>query len=68
MSQIRSVEFTENIDVNIAKYILENINKINYRIITDIDYNPVDKFKDYLKLAIKKNGIIKINYKSKKDL
>jgi hypothetical protein len=67
MSQIRSVEFTENIDVNIAKYILENINKINYRIITDIDYNPVDKFKDYLKLAIKKNGIIKINYKSKNE-
>lgn len=62
------IELTEICSKKIAKYVLENFEKIEFRIISDYKYEPVECFKKYLNKIIKsKDGKIKVEYSNKND-
>ncbi len=62
------IELFESCNVKIANYVLENIDNIEYRLIDDVNYNPKDKFIEYLQKIIKSpNGKMKIVYKNKNE-
>lgn len=61
------IELFEKCDRKLAKYLLNNIEKIEYRLIDDINYNPKDKFIEYLNKIVKTADKIKVVYKNKHD-
>ena len=62
------IELIEKCNQKIAKYVLNHIDEIDYRIIDDVNYDPKEKFIEYLNKVIStKNGHIKVTYTNKDD-
>jgi hypothetical protein len=55
----------EYYDIKICKWLMKNINKINFRIIEDINYDPISRMIKLLSRILKsKDGILTVNYSS----
>ena len=64
--KIQPFELTEECDKRVAKYMLANLDKIEYRLIEDVKYNPKEKMTWYLNKVINSyDGTIQTKYKNK---
>jgi len=61
--EIEKMELNEYCDKKRAKWVLENFEKIGYRTITSINYDPITKIKEYLNEILQsKDGYVKREY------
>lgn len=61
-----NIELIEKCERKVVKYILDNLDNIKYRIIKDINYDPKEKMREYLKILLhSKNCQVKQIYSNK---
>lgn len=63
---IDNLTFEETCDVRRAKWLLNNLDKVPFRVLDDYTYDPIDKIKTYLNQLIKGDGLISVSYKRPK--
>jgi hypothetical protein len=62
------IVMTEKCDKKVAFYVLNNIDKIEYRLIDDINYNPKAMLESYLKMVLNtKDGSYSVMYTNKNE-
>lgn len=64
-----TISKTEIYDKKVCKWVLDNLDKIKYRVITDYKYDPIEKIKEILNKVLKTaNGEINVKYSQGKGV